>query len=275
MIKNNKEIIKYQNLSKEIRKMILEIAFKTKTHHLGSSLSIVDLLTVLYFRTLKINPKKLKDISHDHLILSKGHACLALYSILVKKGFFSEKEFIRNYAVDGGKLGIHPDKDSMPGIEVTTGSLGNGLPIGVGLALADKINKSSYRTFVIVGDGECNEGIIWEAVMFASQHKLDNLIVILDRNNLQGFGRTKEVIDLEPLIDKWKSFNWSVKKINGHNFNEIIRVFDQIPFKKNKPSVIIADTIKGKGVSFLEDKLESHYKCINQEELEIALKELK
>lgn len=272
---NLKTIKKYQNLAKGIRQAILETAFRTQTHHLGSALSIVDLLTVLYFGTLKINSQKPKDVSRDRFILSKGHACLALYVTLAKRGFFSEKDLLKNYARDGGKLGLHPNKDSMPGIEVTTGSLGHGLPVGVGLALAAKINKLPSRIFVIIGDGECNEGSIWETAMFAGQQKLDNLVAILDYNHLQGFGRTEEVINLEPLADKWQAFGWLVKEIDGHNFKEIIQVFDQIPLKKNKPNMIIANTIKAKGVSFLEDKLESHYKCINQEELEIALRELK
>ena len=248
---NHKTIKEYQNLAKEIRQMILEIAFKTQTHHLGSALSIVDLLTVLYSRTLKINPKKIKNPQRDRFILSKGHACLALYVTLAKCGFFSEKDLLDNYARNGGRLGLHPDKDSMSGIEVTTGSLGHGLSVGTGLALAAKINKSPYRTFVIIGDGECNEGSIWETAMFASQQKLDNLIAILDYNHLQGFGRAEEVINLEPLVDKWQAFGWSVKELDGHNFKEIIQVFDRVPLKKNKPNMIIANTVKGKGVSFL------------------------
>jgi len=275
MNKKNKEIIKYQNLAKEIKQFILNVAYKSKDHHLGSFFSAIDLLTVLYFRNLKINPKKPKDINRDRFILSKGHAGLALYSVLAKRGFFSESELIKNYGKDGGKLGVHPDKDSLPGIEATTGSLGQGLSMGVGLALAGKIDRLSYRTFVMLGDGECNEGSVWEAVMFSSQHKLDNLIAILDCNHLQGFGRTEEVINLESLADKWYAFGWQVEQIDGHNFKEIIRVFDEIPFKKNKPSVIIANTVKGKGISFLENKLESHYKVINEEELGIALKEIK
>ena len=274
MVGNNKKIIRYQNLAKEIRRLILKIAYTSQTHHLGSALSIVDLLTVLYFRTLKINPKKEKNPQRDRFILSKGHACLAWYVTLAKRGFFSEKKLLKNYSLDGGALGLHPDKDSMPGIEVTTGSLGHGLSVGAGLALAAKLNKSSYRTFVIIGDGECNEGSIWEAAMFANQQELDNLVAILDYNHLQGFGRTEEVIDLEPLVDKWQAFGWAVKEIDGHSFKEIIQIFDKIPFQKNKPNIIIANTVKGKGVPFLEDKLESHYKYINQEELKIALREL-
>ena len=276
MVKINKETIKYyQNIAKEIKQFILNVAYQSQAHHLGSFFSAIDLLTVLYFRNLKINLKKLKDHNRDRFILSKGHAGLAFYSVLAKRGFFSEKELINNYGRDGGKLGVHPDKDALSGIEVTTGSLGHGLSIGAGLALAAKIDKLTYRTFVMLGDGECNEGSIWEAIMFSSQHKLDNLVVILDYNHLQGFGRTEEVINLSPMADKWQVFGWQVKQIDGHNFKEIISAFDAIPFKKNKPSVIIANTIKGKGISFLEDKLESHYKKINKEELEIALKELK
>lgn len=268
-------VSQYKKLARNIREAILEIAYQRQSHHLGSALSIVDLLTVLYFGTLKINPKKPKDPLRDRFILSKGHACLAWYVTLAKRGFFSEKTLLKHYAIDGGKLGLHPDKDSLPGIEATTGSLGHGLSVGVGLALAAKINNSSYRTFVIIGDGECNEGTIWEAAMFAAQHKLDNLCAILDCNQWQAFGRTKEVIDLEPLFDKWSSFGWANKEIDGHNLREIIQVFDKIPFQNNKPNMIIAHTVKGKGVSFLEDKLESHYKRINQQELAIALEEFK
>lgn len=274
MLDNNDEIIKYQGLAKEIRRTILEIAHKTQTHHLGSSFSIVDILTALYFGNLKINPENPKDIQRDRFILSKGHAGLALYVTLSKRGFFSEEELLKQYAIDGGKLGIHPDKDAMPGIDVSSGSLGQGLSIGVGLSLAAKIDDLKYRVFVIIGDGECNEGSIWEAAMFASQKKLDNLIVILDYNHLQGFGRTEEVISLEPLADKWQSFGWSVKEIDGHNMKEIIQTLNLFPFQENKPNIIIANTIKGKGISFLEDKLESHYKCINETELKIALNEL-
>lgn len=274
MNKSIKTIKGYQKIAKDIRRSILEISYKARGHHLGSALSIVDLMAVLYFRTLRINPEKSKDAQRDRFILSKGHACLALYVALAKRGFFSERDLVKYYGTDGSRLGFHPDKDSMPGVEVTTGSLGHGLSVGAGLSLASKIDKSAYRAFVIIGDGECNEGSIWEAAMFAGQHKLDNLVAILDYNHLQGFGRTEEVIDLEPLTDKWQSFGWAVKQINGHNIKEIISAFDKIPFKKDKPNMIIAHTIKGKGVSFLENRLESHYKCINQEELKASLKEL-
>lgn len=263
-----------QKIAQEIRRSILEISYRVQGHHLGSALSIVDLMTVLYFRTLRLDPQNPKRRERDYFILSKGHASLVLYIALAKRGFFSETDLLAHYGQDGGQLGCHPDKDNMPGIEATTGSLGHGLSVGAGLALAAKSDCLPCRAFVMLGDGECNEGGIWEAAMFAGHHKLDNLIAIIDYNHLQGFGRTEEVLDLEPLADKWRAFGWGVKEVDGHSMKEITAVFDRIPFQKNRPNVVIANTIKGKGVSFLENRLESHYKKINRQELEIALKDL-
>jgi len=263
----------YKKLSKHIRKKILKMVFNSQTSHIGSSLSIVDILTVLYFKILSIDPKNPWSEDRDRFILSKGHACASLYATLALRGFFSE-EILDTYCLDGGVLPGHSTMHCAPGVEVSTGSLGHGLSMGVGMAIATKHDKRNYRVFVILSDGECDEGSVWEAAMFASQHKLDNLIAIIDRNKLQAFGRTEEVVGLEPLKDKWTAFGWAVKEIDGHNFSEIEKTLAQVPFIKNKPSAVIAHTIKGKGVSFMENQLAWHYKSPNKEQLEVALKEL-
>ena len=176
--------------------------------------------------------------------------------------------------MDGGKLPGHSTRNCVPGVEVSTGSLGHGLPMGAGMALVGKRDGKNYRIFVLMSDGECEEGSVWEAAMFATHHKLDNLVGIIDYNKLQAFGRTNEIMALEPLRDKWTAFGWQVKEVNGHNSSEIEKSLSKVPFKKRKPSLLIAHTIKGKGVSFMEDKLESHYKNLTKEEYKQALKKL-
>lgn len=263
----------YVQISKEIRKKVLKMGYDSRTAHIGSSLSCIDILTVLYFKILSIDPKNSLDESRDRFILSKGHAVAALYATLAERGFFPE-EILDTYCKDGGKLPGHSTKDCVPGVEVSTGSLGHGLPMGAGMAVAAKNDGKSYRIFVLMSDGECEEGSVWEAAMFASHHKLDNLIAIIDYNKLQAFGRTNEVLGLEPLAKKWQDFGWETKEIDGHNFEEIEKGLSKIPFEKEKPSLLIAHTIKGKGVSFIEDKLEWHYKNLSREQFEQALKEL-
>ncbi len=264
----------YPQISKEIRKKILKMMFVSKTSHLGSCLSCVDILTVLYFKILSINPKKPRQENRDRFILSKGHAAAALYVTLAQRGFFPE-EILNGYCKDGKKLPGHSTRGFVPGVEASTGSLGHGLPMGVGMALAAKNDGKHYRVFVLMSDGECEEGSVWEAAMFANHNKLDNLVAIIDYNKLQAFGRTNEVLNLEPLKRKWEDFGWSVREINGHNFPEIEKTLSNIPFQKRKPSLVIAHTIKGKGVSFMEDKLEWHYLNLNEESYKKALKELK
>ncbi len=270
---SEKQLKKYENIAKKIRKKILDISYKTKSTHIGSSFSIVEILVALYFKHLKINPKKPLDKNRDKFILSKGHACSAFYTTLFYKGFFDKKIF-NGFAKDEGTLEHHPNYDIKRGIEASTGSLGHGLSLGVGMALAAKYNKSKQRIYVLLADGELNEGSNWEAIMFAAQHKLDNLVAIVDYNKIQALGRVKDIIDLKPLDKKWQSFNWSVKEINGHNFKQIFNALEKVPFKKNRPSVIIANTIKGKGVSFMENKLLWHYRCPDDNEYKKALKEL-
>ncbi len=263
----------YSQIAKEIRKKVLKMFFDSQTAHLGSSLSEVDILTVLYFKILSIDPKNPTAEDRDRFLLSKGHGAAGLYATLAQRGFFPES-VLDTYCQDGGKLPGHSTRNCAPGVEVSTGSLGHGLPMAAGMALAGKRDGKNYRVFVLMSDGECEEGSVWEAALFASHHKLDNLIAIIDYNKLQAFGRTNEVLNLEPLKKKWEDFGWQVKEIDGHNFSEIENALSQIPFEKTKPSLVIANTVKGKGVSFIEDKLEWHYKNLTKEEYELALKEL-
>jgi transketolase len=274
MNNNQDQIKKLEDLAREIRIMSLKIACQTKTHHLGSAFSIVDLLVVLYFHVLKINPQNPHDKNRDRFLLSKGHACLSLYATLAARGFFSQEKLIKNYGQDGGELGLHPNRNVSAGIEISSGSLGHGLSLGVGMALAAKIDNLSYKTYVLIGDGECNEGSIWEAAMFAGHQKLNNLVVILDYNHWQAFGRTDDVIKLDPLAAKWQAFGWHTEEINGHQIQEIINAFEKTASIIDKPSIIIANTKKGKGLKNLEDTLESHYACPDIFELDSFLKNL-
>lgn len=266
-------VIDYQKTAKWVRKKILKMIFNSQESHIGSALSCVDILAVLYFKILTIDPKNPWAENRDRFILSKGHAASALYATLSQRGFFPE-EILNTYCLNGGKLSGHPTRQCVPGVEVSTGSLGHGLAMGAGMALAAKHDIKKYRIFVLLSDGECDEGSIWETALFVSHHKLDNLIAIIDYNKLQAFGRTNEVINLEPLVEKWAAFGWAVKEVNGHNYSDIEKAMSEIPFKKNKPSIIITHTIKGKGISFMEDKLEWHYKSPTKEEYNLALKEL-
>lgn len=264
----------YSKIAAQIRRHILVMHSRAGTSHIGSALSCVDILVGLYFgKVLKINPRYPDDPKRDRFILSKGHAASALYATLAVRDYFN-KSVLERYCCDGTSLPGHSTRNCVPGVEVSTGSLGHGLSIGAGMASAAKHDKLRYRIFVLLSDGECDEGSVWEGALFAGHHKLDNLIAIVDYNKIQAFGRIKEVLNLEPFTDKWKSFSWEVKEINGHDFKEIISTLKNIPFKKNKPSVVIAHTIKGKGISFMENKLEWHYKFPNKKELELALQEL-
>ena len=263
----------YSQISKEIRRKVVKMVYCSKTAHLGSSLSIADILNVLYFKIMSIDPKNPTAEDRDRFLLSKGHAAAVLYATLAQKGFFPG-EVLEGYCYDGGKLPGHSTKGCAPGVEVSTGSLGHGLPMGAGMALAAKNDGKGHRVFVLMSDGECEEGSVWEAALFSSHHKLDNLVGIIDYNKLQALGRTNDILNLEPLAKKWEDFGWRVKEINRHNFSEIEESLSSIPFEKGKPSLVIAHTIKGKGISFMEDKLESHYKKLDEESFKAALKEL-
>lgn len=260
-----------ENFSKEIRKSIVTMNANANVSHSGSALSIVDILSFLYFKGLNIDPMNPSDSNRDIFILSKGHASSALYSTLAIKGFF-DKKLLDKFYVDNGVLPGHLDKDSVPGVEVSAGSLGHGLSIGLGMAIAKKVDKLDSKVVVLCGDGELNEGSVWEAIMFAPNKNLDNLTLIVDYNKYQGYGSTNEVINMEPLNKRFESFGWEVCEIDGHDFSKIEESFY---LKTTKPKVIIAHTIKGKGVSYMENQFIWHYKSPNDEELAIALEDLK
>ena len=242
----------------------------SKSSHIGSALSIVEILVSLYFKILKVDPKNPSFQERDKFILSKAHGSTALYAILMEKGFFPS-EYLEKYYIDDGILPGHLDKLSAPGLEYSTGSLGHGFPAAIGMAIANKQTHNPGRIFVVIGDGECNEGSIWEGVMLAAHLKLNNITAIVDYNKIQSFGRTNEVINQEPIGDRWRSFGWEVHEIDGHNYEKLLQAFT---FEQKKPKVIIAHTVKGKGISFMEDLLEWHYKSPNDEEYKQALKEL-
>ena len=270
---NELQMNDYENIAREIRRDVLNMIYEAKAPHIGSSFSIVEILVALYFRCLSVSPDRAQDEDRDVFILSKGHGCPALYSTLARRGFFSP-HVLDGFGVNGGTLELHPTRDVEGGIEVSTGSLGHGLSIGAGMALAAKFDKSKRRVFALLSDGELNEGSVWEAAMFASHHKLDNLVAIVDYNKIQALGRTQAVVSLEPLAGKWRSFGWEVEEIDGHNFEQIISTLERLPFQQQKPSAIIAHTIKGKGVSFMENQLLWHYRCPDETEYTRALQEL-
>lgn len=257
----------------QIRKRILQMHAKAGSSHIGSAFSIVDILTVIYCRIVNITAQTAKDEKRDRVLLSKGHGGSALYAALASKGILPEA-YLDNYCLDGGKLCGHCDHFELAGIEAATGSLGHGLPLANGMALAAKTDNRSSRIFVIMGDGECNEGSVWEAAMFAAHYRLDNICVIVDRNRFQGMGETEKVMGLSPLLEKWQAFGWAGEKINGHDLKQIEEALSKIPFEKNKPAVVIAETVKGKGVSFMENRLEWHYKSPNMDEVRRAMEEL-
>ena len=249
------------------------MAHDGKTPHVGSSLSPVELLVALYFHAMKIVPPGPTGPDEDRFILSKGHGCLSWYATLAEKGYFPAV-WLKSYAQDGSPLAEHPSPRSAPGVEIATGSLGHGLAIGAGLALARQLDGRAGRTFVLVSDGECNEGSVWEAAMFAAGRKLDNLVVLVDYNKLQAMGRSEEVTALAPLADKWRAFGWGVREIAGHDLGAIVGALDALPLEAGKPSAIVAHTVKGKGVSFMEDDLEWHYRPPNDHDLARALAEI-
>jgi transketolase len=259
--------------AKELRKKIIRIVSVAKASHLGSAYSVLDIILYLYSRVLKINPKKPRAEDRDRFILSKGWGASALYVVLADKGFFPKKE-LDTYCMDGSRLVGITTMSGVPGMEATTGSMGHGLPVGAGMALAGKKKKSKRRVFVVISDGELDEGSTWEAILFAGHNHLDNLTVIVDYNGWQSFGRTKDVLGLDPIPGKFEAFGWSATEADGNDFTSLEKALKTIPLKKNKPTAIIAHTVKGKGVSFIEDRNEWHYKYPSPAEVDLALKEL-
>jgi transketolase len=265
---NNKKV---EFISQKIRKYIITMAYKAHGSHIGSSLSVVDILSVLYFKILNVKPDKPNWSDRDFFILSKGHACSALYATLAEKGFFPLK-LLDAYMKNGSMIPGHVTKDTLPGVEATTGSLGHGLSIGTGIALSLKNDKKKSRVYVLIGDGEAEEGSVWEAIMFIGHHKLNNIILIIDNNNLQIMGKSTDILNSQPFESKLKSFGLNVNNVDGHNIKDLTRALKIN--KQKKPLAIIAKTVKGKGVSFMENKVEWHGKTLSKEDFERAVKEL-
>ena len=259
----------------ELRITILEMAVRAGGGHIGGAFSIIDVMTALYFqfRVFRHDPSDPSWPERDRLVFSKGHGCLALYVVLADTGYF-RKSRLHEFCVDGGLLGGHPERGHIPGVEVTTGSLGHGLSQAVGMGLANRMDGTKSRIFVVLSDGECNEGSVWEAFMSAAQHRLDCLTAIIDSNKMESLGLTKEIMNIEPLGDRLRSFGWAVRDINGHDMDEIVAALESVPFEAGKPSAIVAHTVKGKGVSFMENKPMWHYRAPNREEARKALAEL-
>ena len=268
------EIKELEEKAKEIRKNIIEEVYNAKSGHPGGSLSIADIITVLYFNELNIDVKNPKWEDRDRMILSKGHCSPALYAALAERGFF-EKGILKTFRNINSNLQGHPDMNKVPGVDMTSGSLGQGLSVANGIAIAGKLDNKKYRVYCILGDGEIEEGQVWEAAMTSNKYKLDNLCVIVDNNNLQIDGTIEEVMSSYPIDKKFESFGFNVIQIDGHNFKEILDAFKKARETKGKPTCIIAKTVKGKGISFMEDKAEWHGKAPSKEEYEKAISELK
>lgn len=265
----NKE--KLISISKEIRKNIIEMIYESKSGHPGGSLSCADIMTYLYFEKMNVNAKSLNDENRDRFVMSKGHAAPVLYAVLSEKEFF-KKEELMNLRKIGSMLQGHPDSKNIPGVDVSTGSLGQGISNAVGMALGLKYKKNKAKVYTILGDGEIQEGLVWEALMAGGHYKLDNLVAILDYNGLQIDGKNDEVMTISPVDKKFESFGWNVVTCDGHDYDDIDRAFNKVV--EGKPTMIIAKTIKGKGVSFMENEAGWHGQAPNLEQKELALNEL-
>lgn len=266
------DVLELQSIANRLRLDVVQMVHDAKDGHPGPALSCIDIVTTLYFKELAVNPQDPSFADRDRFILSKGHACPALYAALARKGYFSTKEF-KGLRKMGSILQGHPCMKKTPGIDMTSGSLGNGLSIGVGMAIAAKYNSKSYNTFVILGDGEIQEGIVWEAAMCAKKYQLNNLIVFVDHNGWQSGDRVEKVSGLLPILPKWEACGWHCQTIDGHDFRQIIDAIDCAK-KAPDPSVIIAKTIKGKGLDYMEDDNSWHKRVPNDEELAIAIRML-
>jgi len=272
MVKNNFDISGYEETARQFRREMLQMIYDAQSGHPGGSLSCAEILIALYFYKMRIDPGKPEWPSRDRFIMSKGHASPALYTVLANRGFFPKAE-LKSFRKLGGLLQGHACA-GVPGVELSTGSLGQGLSVAGGMALAAKLTNAEYNIYCLLGDGEIQEGSVWEAAMTAGHHKLDNLCALIDRNGVQQNGPVEEIKREEPLADKWKSFGWRALDIDGHDFKALIQALDDFDSTKDKPTVIICRTVKGKGVSFMEGKSEWHGKAPGKEQFERALKEL-
>lgn len=267
------ELPALQEQAREIRKKILEICYASKSGHIGSSFSITEILTALYFKCMRLPADGLDFARRDRLVLSKGHGCPALYAALYFKNILPE-EVLKGFSANQGTLEQHPSRDHALGIDVSTGSLGHGLPLGAGMALAAKKDEADHRVFVVMSDGETNEGSTWEAALFAAQQGLDNLVAIVDYNKMQALGHTAEIINLEPFADKWRAMGWGTVEVDGHDMGRLVQVLSGLPVQPGKPNAVIAHTVKGKGVPFMENELLWHYRCPDDSEYERAVCEV-
>lgn len=270
---NDKELIRLESVALQIRRNILRMIRAGKAGHVGGALSSAEILTALYFRIMKVDPLNPKWPGRDRFILSAGHKCLVLYAALAEKGFF-DSSVLDTYGDLGSRIPGHPNMHKLPGVESNTGALGHGLSIAGGMALGLRLDKSDAKVYVLMGDGELAEGSNWEAASAASMHKLDNMVVFVDRNRLQISGPTVDVMSYEPLDQRWRAFGWSVRVIDGHNLASVVRNVEDTPFEPGKPSLIIADTVKSKGMSFAEGKVSYHYWKATPEEMDQAMREL-
>ena len=260
-------------LATAIRGHVLRMTHRAQSAHVGSSLSMAEILAVLYGRVLDVDPSDPERPGRDRFVLSKGHGCAGLYAVLAERRFFPIR-WLEDFYRDGSPLVGHATHHSVPGVEVSTGSLGHGLSLAAGMALAAERDDRPYRVFVLLSDGECDEGSTWEAALFAGHHRLRSLVAIVDYNNIQSLGRVSDVLNLEPLAGKWSAFGWTVREVDGHDCGELVRVLAGAP-DDSRPLCVIAHTIKGKGVSFMEDRLLWHYRSPNADELTHALEDLK
>lgn len=268
--RGDQNLIDARTLALAARENILRMTHSAQSSHVGSSLSVVDILAVLYCGGAQVSPETFSTSESDCVILSKGHAAAALYAILALKGFYPES-MLKTYCVNGGQFGGHVTHHGKPGVELSTGSLGHGLPYGLGVALSQKKRGGAARTFVVISDGECDEGTTWESALLANQFGLDNLTVIIDRNRIQSLTFTEDTVALEPFADKWRAFNWEVRTVDGHSYKELSEALAT----QNRPLCIIAETTKGKGVSYMENKVLWHYRPPSSQDLDSALLELR
>lgn len=267
------EISQLESFANLLRVSMVQMTHRARASHVGSGLSMADILAVLYGSILRVRPTEPEWAERDRLILSKGHAVAGLYAALAERGFFPKTE-LETFCKDGSRLAGHATHRDVPGIECSTGSLGHGLSIACGMALASRNAAAPFRVFAILSDGECDEGSTWEAALFAGHHALDNLTVIVDYNHWQSLGSTKDVLGLEPFADKWRAFGWYAREIDGHSVADLLSALENQPLELGKPTCVLANTVKGKGVSFMEDRLLWHYRTPQGDEYTAALREL-